>query len=74
MKNALAILALALSLLIPLHQQATADSQTWTVHFSPTDGCTKAIVNEPKSAKKIIQVQTYPFTSEANSQRLARCP
>ncbi|MFA5794959.1 MAG: phospholipase D family protein [Candidatus Brocadiia bacterium] len=40
------------------------------VYFSPNGGCTKAIVDEIKSAQKTIRVQAYSFTSDPIAQAL----
>ena len=44
---------------------APARENKISVHFSPKQGCTDAICNEIRSAKKTIRMQAYSFTSKA---------
>ena len=39
------------------------NSSSWQAYFSPTGGCTVAVVKELNSAKSNILVQAYSFTS-----------
>jgi len=51
-------------LLWPGQIHATGDhSATWEVYFSPSGGCTQAIVDTLATAKKSVLVQAYSFTS-----------
>lgn len=44
---------------------------TAAVHFSPKGGCTEAVVNELKHARREILMQAYSFTSKPIAQALA---
>jgi phosphatidylserine/phosphatidylglycerophosphate/cardiolipin synthase-like enzyme len=52
------------SLLLLIVSQATSFAvETLQVFFSPTGGCTQAIVEQLNEAKKSVLVQAYSFTS-----------
>jgi len=67
MKNQIKLYLLTFILLLTFSIPANADNTfhniSGTVYFSPSGGCTEAIVNEINSAKSEIYVQAYSFTS-----------
>jgi phosphatidylserine/phosphatidylglycerophosphate/cardiolipin synthase-like enzyme len=54
---------LLLTFAIPANADNTFHNISGTVYFSPSGGCTEAIVNEINSAKSEIYVEAYSFTS-----------
>ena len=58
------LLFLLVSFTLPVYSQKKASSSpNWSVYFSPTGGCTEAIIKELNNAKTSVLVQAYSFTS-----------
>jgi len=57
------LLFFLISCVLPFHSEAQSPSPSWSVYFSPTGGCTEAIIKELNQAKISILVQAYSFTS-----------
>lgn len=69
-------LSLVLAALLSLWTVGQAPSQeksevkNWEVYFSPSGGCTEAVVNVLDKAKSNVLVQAYTFTSSAIAKAL----
>jgi phosphatidylserine/phosphatidylglycerophosphate/cardiolipin synthase-like enzyme len=48
---------------LPASPQERSVICNWEVYFSPTGGCTEAVIRELNKAKNTILVQAYSFTS-----------
>jgi phosphatidylserine/phosphatidylglycerophosphate/cardiolipin synthase-like enzyme len=55
----------------PERHAPAATEDNIAVYFSPKGGCTEAIVDELKAAKKTIDFQAYSFTSTDIAKALA---
>jgi len=62
--------ALAISVFSLAQTTVNTDRASIQVYFSPKGGCTEAIVDAIKSAKKTIHVQAYSFTSAPIAEAL----
>ncbi len=59
----LVIFTLALCILSPLPVFPQETPTNWEIYFSPSGGCTDAIVRELNKARSTVLVQAYLFSS-----------